>query len=380
MEASGPIRRWWDLWRARRDGKRDGLRGVPTNGEVALPPALQQLKRRADESLASLWRAWEAEDARLREAAEVAERQLEFAVANADASGRTVHEAGLRHEAADARLAAAEDVLTSPDPGAPRIGPRVYRVAVVAILLAEFPLNAVAFRLFGEAEVLTWVMTASLAVTLVLCAHGLGTFLRAANPTMAERRWIAVLIALPLATIVGIAVVRARYLSEMAEQTGLATLGPWTGSVVFLVINLLVYAGAAMLSYLAHGPRAPSLARETEMAGTTARTFRDAEERLARAEADVRRFGEAAIRGPLAVDRALRVARARASERRSYHAQLMAAYCSANLRARSTPEIPAILRELPQVEMPPAFRDRGEVTAELASNNGHPAERAEVRP
>ena len=97
--------------------------------------------------------------------------------------------------------------------------------AIVAIVIAEFPLNAIAFRLFGEAEVLTWVMTASLAVTLVLCAHGLGTFLRLQHPTMAERRWICVLIALPVLAIVAIAVIRARYLSVAAELTGLERSG-----------------------------------------------------------------------------------------------------------------------------------------------------------
>jgi hypothetical protein len=376
MKVSGPFRRWWDLWRARRDGKRDGLRGVPTSGEVALPPALQQLRRRADEHLATLWRAWEAEDAHLREAAEVAERQLELAHHEATLAARVVTDARASYEAARDRIEEAEAELVTPEPTGPRLGPRVYRVAIVAVLLAEFPLNAVAFRLFGEAEVLTWVMTASLAVTLVLCAHGLGTFLRVANPTMAERRWIAVLIALPLATIVGVAVVRARYLSEIAELTGLAALGPWMGSAVFLAINLLVYAGAAMLSYLAHAPRGDTTARRTEDLETSAQALRLAEERLSAAQGDVRRHGEAAVRGPLAVDRALRVARARASERSSYHAQLMAAYCGANVRARGVPEIPAVLAEPPALEIPAALREPARAVEELASRNGHVEVRA----
>lgn len=374
MKVSGPLRRWWDLWRARRDGKRDGLRGVPTSGEVALPPALQQLRRRADEHLATLWRAWEAEDAHLREVAEVAERQLELAHHEATLAVRAAADANARHEAARGRIAGAE--LDTPEPAGPRLGLGVYRVAIVAILLAEFPLNAVAFRLFGEAEVLTWVMTASLAVTLVLCAHGLGTFLRVASPTMAERRWIVVLIALPLATIVGIAVVRARYLSEIAELTGLAALGPWMGSAVFLVINLLVYAGAAMLSYLAHAPRGASSKREHEALEETGREVRRAQQRLTTAQTALQRHGEAAVRGPLAVDRALRVARARASERSSYHAQLMAAYCSANIRARGAPEIPGVLAELPTLEIPAALREPAQHVEDLASRNGHVAARA----
>ena len=377
MKAFGSIRRCWDLWRARRDGKRDGLRGVPTQSEVASPPALQQLRQRADEALASLWRSWESEDARLREAAETAERQLELAQTHARAAAETLDRVRARHEAAREHLTAL-DARVAPDAGIPRLSQRVYRVAIVAILLAEFPLNAVAFRLFGEAEVLTWVMTASLAVTLVLCAHGLGTFLRAPNQTMAERRWIAVLTALPFLTIVGVALIRARYLSEVAEATGLATLGPVLGSLVFLVINLLVYVGASMLSYLAHGPRAASRKLESEAVDTSSRELREAEERLAQAQAEVRRQAEAAARGPLAVERALRVGRARASERRSYHAQLMSAYCSANIRARGNPEIPSVLCELPEIAVPAALRERDGSAEELASRNGH-LERAEER-
>ncbi len=48
---------------------------------------------------------------------------------------------------------------------------------------------------------------------------------------------------------------------------------------------------------------------------------------------------------------------------------MIAAYASANLHARSTPEIPAILRVLPEVEVPPALREPD--VAEVASSNGH---------
>ena len=151
--------------------------------------------------------------------------------------------------------------IASPTPAGARISPRVYAAAIIAILLAEFPLNAIAFRLFGEAEILTWVMTAGLAVMLVVCAHGLGTFLRLEQPTMAERRWVWILIAVPVLALVGIALIRARYLSMEAAVTGLNVLGPVVGSLVFLVINLLIYTGATMLSYLAHAPRlAPRVA------------------------------------------------------------------------------------------------------------------------
>lgn len=371
------VRRWWDLWRARRDGRRDGLRGVPTAAEVACPPALLGWKRRADESLAALWRTWADEDARLREAARSAEGALDDAQARVRDAEDALRRARERHDEAREALEPSLERPGTQEIGGPTLSPRVYRVAIGAILLAEFPLNAIAFRLFGEAEVLTWVMTASLAVTLVLCAHGLGIFLRTPSPTISERRWIVVLSALPFLTIVAIALIRARYLSAMAEVTGLAALGPVAGSLAFGVINLLVYAGATMLSYLAHGPRARSTKVETDALRVARDELTRAEQELRSAQAQLRARTDAATQAPLALERAIRVARARASERANYHAQLMAAYASANLHARSTPDIPAILRELPEVEVPLALREAD--LAEVASSNGHLPAPVEVR-
>src|SRR3954471_12010749 len=73
---SGPLRRFRDRARARRDGKRDGLLGIPTCEEVVHPPALLQIARRADEALAELVRSWVGEDARLRQRVGTTTREL----------------------------------------------------------------------------------------------------------------------------------------------------------------------------------------------------------------------------------------------------------------------------------------------------------------
>jgi hypothetical protein len=364
-----PLRRWWDRSRARREGRRDGLLGVPAHDEVAYPPALLAIKQRADEALASHERAWASRDAGLIEAAEVADRRHEVSVSELRADREALADA-------EARCARAHDV--GPDPWAepqastPRIGRGMYAVVITAILVAEFPLNAIAFRLFGEGEVLTWVMTAGLAATLILCAHGLGAFLRAPHPTFAERRWIIVLLALPTLTIVAIAVIRARYLSLAAETTGFDGLGPVAGSGLFLVINLLVYAGATMLSYLAHAPgrrlrSEPGPEETAERAVATAASRH--EEATARADGAIGASAAAAR----ARDEVRRVATARAHELRSYHEQLMALYCTANLRARRSPEVPSVLRELPTIAIPGALLDDGFQGTE--SGNGRPSER-----
>ena len=348
----GAFGRFRDRVRARRDGKRDGQLGIPTTNEVAHPPALMAIAQRADEAVAELIRWWAGEDARLRErsgAGTLGLRTSEEDVRNATAD---VTEAQDRRRALDAHRE--ELVLAPPTPAGARISTRVYVAAIVAILVAEFPLNAIAFRLFGEAEVLTWVMTAGLAVMLVVCAHGLGTFLRLEQPSMAERRFIWILIAVPVLALIGIALIRARYLSVEAAVTGLNVLGPVVGSLVFLVINLLIYTGATMLSYLAHAPR-PAARKATDPVSPTQAArmeLSDAKRRLTEATKAVHQHQEALGNADVARDELLRVARARTAGLVAYHRGLMSVYCAANLRARRLPEIPAVLRELPAIAVP----------------------------
>jgi len=376
----GPLRRFRDRARARRDGKRDGLLGIPTRDEVVHPPALLQIAQRADEAVAELSRSWAGDDARLRERVGTTTHELHASEEDVQTASAVLATAEQRRQTVDAERDAF--VARPPSEGGVRISPRVYAIAIVAILIAEFPLNAIAFRLFGEAEVLTWVMTASLAVTLVLCAHGLGTFLRVQHPTLAERRWIIVLVALPVLAIVAIALIRARYLSLDASATGLDVLGPVVGSLVFLVINLLVYTGATMLSYLAHAPR---ITRPKEAVSATELARRDlgtAQQRLRDATGRVRLSQEHLTHADVASEEVLRVSRARANELVAYYRGLMSAYCAANLRARGTPEVPPVLRELPAITVPPALREPevadGTPVDETPSGNGRVPEASVV--
>lgn len=355
------LRRLRDRARARRDGKRDGRLGIPTREEVVHPPALLQIAQRADEAVAELARLWANHDARLHRRAGTTKRELRSAEQDVDAASAAAANAEKRREQVDARW---DGFAASASPEGVRISSRMYAVAVVTILIAEFPLNAIAFRLFGEAEVLTWVMTASLAFTLVLCAHGLGTFLRVVHPSMVERRWIIVLVALPVLVIVAIALIRARYLSVEATVTGFDVLSPMVGSLAFLVINLLVYTGATMLSFLAHGPRT---AGRKERVGDTEKAKRElgsAQQRLTDATRRARTQEEELTHADVTFEEAVRVHRARAREFVAYYRGLMTVYCAANLRARGTPDVPPVLRDLPAIDVPAVLVDPADVPPE----------------
>src|SRR5207245_4684360 len=61
--------------------------------------------------------------------------------------------------------------------------PRVFHWALIAFLaVGEFPLNTVVFRLFGEAEYLTYVMASTLAITIPLIGVFIGVHVRHVVP------------------------------------------------------------------------------------------------------------------------------------------------------------------------------------------------------
>ena len=198
---------------------------------------------------------------------------------------------------------------------------------------------------------------------------GLGTFLRQPHPSMAERRWVMVLIALPVLALIAIAFIRARYLSIDADLSGLNGLGPVVGSAAFLIINLLVYTGATMLSYLAHAPKD----RAAEERAAQKQQMAVAQQELTFATRRVRDQEARVSMSAVASEQALRSMRAQADQVIAYYRGLMAAYSTANMRARGNAEVPDALRTLPTIEVPEVLRELGRVEEELPAEEpcGH---------
>jgi hypothetical protein len=266
-----------------------------------------------------------------------------------------------------------------------RVDRLVYRSFLLIVLIGEFPLNAIAFRLFGEAAVFTWIMTLTLAVSLVACAHGLGVMLSLDHRSTGESGWIKALVVVPLAAILSIAIVRSAYLADLGGVTGEATLAPAVATAIFAVVNLLVYAAASLLSFMAHDSHAEARAelerrrnheRDAARAAADersrrielrAREERDAEQKR---EAEERRRREEPIRTAETLQRhiaqtrmrvdelwALREGRrnvyaARAAAVREHHQRLMSVYAAANHRTRGDGTLPEVLRELPTIDVP----------------------------
>lgn len=262
----GPVHRWVLALEARRRGRQDGRLGIPGAEEKIAPPEVQKLKQQADGVLRRIAAAWSDGDARLKGEYHAILREQDAAAAAIAATERDLEATKSKCNAIRVRLSSQQqdDALRSADERW-RLPSSFYLPAIVIIFIGEFPLNAVAFQLFQEDLLMTWAMTAGLAATLVLCAHALGIFLQM-KPSSARSELLSwVLGVLPVAVIVAIAIIRETYIqqSEAASETtqGLSQLGPVLGTVVFAVMNLIIFVGAGVLSYLHHDPHGAMIER-----------------------------------------------------------------------------------------------------------------------
>jgi hypothetical protein len=280
----GRFRRWRLSLESRYRGRRDGKLGIPRADEKHAPPGIWKLKQQGDGVVRDLAADWSATDARLNGEREAIERAIDAADAKIRRLEPTIKELRGRCEVRRQRYV---DEKTREEGRHPeerwRIPRWFYVLAITIIFLGEFPLNAVAFNLFGEARIQTWVMTAGLAAVLVFCAHSLGILWR--QRAMSDRDMIVtvLLTLLPVAVVVAIAVVRENYLEALNENdSGLAVLSPAAGIAIFITMNLVIYLGAFALSYLHHDP-------EGEMIERLGREVRRAEAAIRTSEREVGR-------------------------------------------------------------------------------------------
>src|SRR5439155_468980 len=206
----------WYLQRvqARRRGRYDGAQGVPILDESStFPPGEFRLKQMTDRALEELARHWAHIDRRLKGRYCGMLRELRLLKVSLTETEFELRRFKVTHD--DNMNGINQDRKVKRTKWGPehewRLNPLGYLMFMLAILIGEFPLNAIAFRLFGEAEVLTYVMTLVLAVSLVGCAHVLGIFLSLEKPTIVQRVLLAVCIVAPVRAIFAIAELMQEY-------------------------------------------------------------------------------------------------------------------------------------------------------------------------
>src|SRR5436305_355930 len=216
----GLFHRWLLSVEARRRGRKDGKLGIPTTDEKAAPPEIQKLKQQGDAALRRIAARWSNGDARLKGeylaiCRDASATGIQIVELNADVDALRAKCAEQRAELEAQR---AVDSMRSADERW-RLGSFAYAVGIFFIFIGEFPLNAVAFRLFQEDLPATYTMTAGLAATLVLCAHALGVFMRMKPPTGRSEFLSWLLGVFPILVIVAVGVIREVYISDIGTLT-----------------------------------------------------------------------------------------------------------------------------------------------------------------
>lgn len=252
----GFLRRWWTIFKARFHGRRDGRLFMPKVEEVNSPPEVWKLKQHGDSWIRAIAETWAATEARLVGEREAIAKTVAAVEANEVQRHNELDELKREHHLRDTRLKQKRDEEEGRSVDDRwRISSWFYWPAIMLVFAGEFPLNAVAFNLFGDNRWATYAMTAGLASVLVFCAHSFGVLSRL--KTLSDRDLAVTIVvgAMPVAVIFAIGIVREKYLQALGSfGQGLAILGSVTGVAIFVTMNLMIYVGAFVLSYLHHDP------------------------------------------------------------------------------------------------------------------------------
>lgn len=130
-----------------------------------------------------------------------------------------------------------------------------YMIFAAAIFAGEIPLNALVFQIFGENQVMTWIMAGIIGLSVPLGAHFIGIKFREKSDGFSWSNFAKGLIAsaVIIAALYGLSVMRKTYLYEFREELGL-TSQLVESSFLFFWLNIAVLGAAVMIAYLSHDP------------------------------------------------------------------------------------------------------------------------------
>src|SRR5262249_2755891 len=220
------------------EGQRDGERNIPEMNSYTPAPFEQALIANGEQEVQRIYKDASVRIARLQPTFEALRRRQE------DVDHR-IQPVAERYQARCSELE--RDVTIS--------FPPVLHWALIAFLaVGEFPLNTVVFRLFGEAEYLTYVMASTLAMIIPLIGVFIGIHLRHSLPRKVGNSLMGLLTPVAVGgALYAVSLLRNTYISSqfaagalMADQGKLA----WA----LFALNSLVFFGAVAASYFAHDP------------------------------------------------------------------------------------------------------------------------------
>lgn len=129
----------------------------------------------------------------------------------------------------------------------------LYVVLAIAIFLGEVPLNAMVFQIFGENQVMTWIMAVIIGLSVPLSAHFVGIKFREQGGGMmiGETLKGATAFGIVAFALYELSLMRQSYLGENRDALGL-TEQLVHDSFMFFYLNIAVFCAAILIAYLAH--------------------------------------------------------------------------------------------------------------------------------
>ena len=211
--------------------------------------------------------------------------------------------------------------------------PYMYHIYLILFLgIAEFPLNTIVFRLFGEAEYLTYIMASSLAITIPLLGLFIGVHLRQSIPSTPGKIVIGLMIPISVgAALIAVSMLRGTYVSS---QAAVATSAPNEGNSLayaLFALNMLVFSAAVVSSYFAHD------SDEKLDTGRKALIFLDRKRNAIR---------KRLLRLGTRLNGEIKKAKSGVEQVRATTSEQVALYRQANMRARSLLPPPTFRKEL----------------------------------
>jgi hypothetical protein len=129
-----------------------------------------------------------------------------------------------------------------------------YYILMFLFVLGEIPMNSLAFSVFGESQIFTWIMALGVAVAIPWIAHAVGILIkRGSVPWWKNGIGVAALLVLTIGGLLAIGYVRVQYLGDLSEAGAVSSFGSskFIGAA-FVGLNLVILAAATLCSYFAH--------------------------------------------------------------------------------------------------------------------------------
>jgi hypothetical protein len=152
-----------------------------------------------------------------------------------------------------------------------------YYVLMFLFVLGEIPMNSLAFSVFGESQIFTWIMALGVAVAIPWIAHAVGILIkRGSVPWWKNGIGVTVLLMLTVGGLAAIGYVRVQYLGDLSTAGAVGSFGnsKFIGAA-FVGLNLVILAAATLCSYFAHDidPLLEHLHRKTNQINKAMRTI-----------------------------------------------------------------------------------------------------------